>query len=500
MLLWTYRGRGAAWTVVRCIRQTIGCCAASAAGTAAFLGHLHARPLISTHVVIRNCTSASSNKREITEHLAASTSSVLGTVREYRQKYPNCVLLVRVGDFYELYYEQADDVGGHILGLQVVDKKFKGGSVRFTGFPSHTLLRHMETMVIKHRLSVALCEQFQEAERRSFTRKVTRVVTPGTLIDDECLATTRVHNYILCIYRSNRKLEEYQMAMHRWKRECMRVEEEHIREKERVHAQAVREWKAKSSIAGKRRPGRPRKQQNDASSSAELDVATLIMPEPPLLPPKPEMPDFIADESDELGLAWLDLATGDFMASSGTADTLSADLARIRPQEIIIEQGDNSTAQLVESIYPQALSSTRPLITKIPINLFSSQNHPEKEQAEGLNIAEPKRAESRTINPNAYWPMPAPSQQLIATPEHLLLEAGELSSSELMASRALLNYVMDTQLGLLPPLQSPKRYATEGHMRMGAATIQALELLRPINAGRSDSGPSLLSEIDHTRT
>ncbi|KAJ2450465.1 MutS protein 1 [Coemansia sp. RSA 2336] len=459
---------------------------------------MHARCLIHAPPVIRNYSDASSSTKEAPEHLTTSTSSVLGTVREYRQKYPNCVLLVRVGDFYELYYEQADDVGGHVLGLQVVDKKFKGGSVRFTGFPSHTLLRHMETMVVKHRLSVALCEQFQEPDRRSFTRKVTRVVTPGTLIDDECLATTRVHNYILCIYRNNRKLEEYQAAMDKWKRECMRIEDEHRGEKERVHARAVYEWKARNSSNGRRRPGRPRKQQSDAGGPVEFDAAGVVMPEPPVLPPQPEMSDFITDEGGGLSLAWLDLATGDFMASSGAADTLSADLARIRPQEIIVEEEDSNTAQLIESIYPQSLSSMRPLVTKIPTSLFSSYKQPAKEQAE--DAAEPAISESRTINPNAYWPMPAPSQQLVATPEHLLLEAGELSSSELMASRALLNYVMSTQLGLLPPLQSPKRYATEGHMRMGAATIQALELLRPINAERSDAGPSLLSEIDHTRT
>ncbi|KAJ1866254.1 MutS protein 1 [Coemansia sp. RSA 989] len=476
------------------MQQRISRCGGPAAATKS----VHARRLISAHTVIRNCSDASSSKREATEHLTASTSSVLGTVREYRQKYPNCVLLVRVGDFYELYYEQADDVGGHVLGLQVVDKKFKGGSVRFTGFPSHTLLRHMETMVVKHRLSVALCEQFQEPERRSFTRKVTRVVTPGTLIDDECLATTRVHNYILCIYRNNRKLEEYQVAMEKWKQECMRVEKEHCDGKERVHARAACAWKLQSGSTGKRRPGRPRKQQSGASGSVEFDAAGVAMPEPPLLPPQPETSDFMADEGGGLSLAWLDLATGDFMASSGTADALSADLARIRPQEIIVEEEDSSTAQLVESIYPQSLSPTRPLVTKIPTSLFFSQKQPASEQVE--DIAAPSDSESRAMSPNAYWPMPAPSPQLVATPEHLLLEAGELSSSELMASRALLNYVMGTQLGLLPPLQSPKRYATEGHMRMGAATIQALELLRPINAERSDSGPSLLSEIDHTRT
>ncbi|KAJ2816952.1 hypothetical protein IWW50_006321, partial [Coemansia erecta] len=49
--------------------------------------------------------------------IPASPSALLTTVREYRQKYPACVLLVRVGDFYELYYEQADEVGGDVLGL-----------------------------------------------------------------------------------------------------------------------------------------------------------------------------------------------------------------------------------------------------------------------------------------------------------------------------------------------------------------------------------------------
>ncbi|KAJ1650335.1 hypothetical protein GGF38_005856, partial [Coemansia sp. RSA 25] len=58
-----------------------------------------------------------------------------------------------------------------------------------------------------------------------------------------------------------------------------------------------------------------------------------------------------------------------------------------------------------------------------------------------------------------------------------------------------------TQLGLLPPLQPPKRYRVEGHMRMNAATIQALELLQPSGGGeRGDTAHTLLSEIDRTKT
>ncbi|KAJ2334124.1 hypothetical protein GGH91_005780, partial [Coemansia sp. RSA 2671] len=84
---------------------------------------------------------------------------------------------------------------------------------------------------------------------------------------------------------------------------------------------------------------------------------------------------------------------------------------------------------------------------------------------------------------------------------HILLGSTELSSGEQAASCALLNYILDTQLGLLPPLQPPKRYLVEGHMRMSAATIQALELLQPSSGGeRGSTAHTLLGEIDRTKT
>ncbi|KAJ1671096.1 hypothetical protein EV182_007824, partial [Spiromyces aspiralis] len=114
----------------------------------------------------------------------ATSSSVLRTVRENLAKYPHCVLLTQVGDFYELYYEQADTIGGDLLGLQVTDKRYSTSTVRFTGFPIRSLDRYLEILVVRHGLSVALCEQFATENRRSFFRKVTRVITPGTLINE----------------------------------------------------------------------------------------------------------------------------------------------------------------------------------------------------------------------------------------------------------------------------------------------------------------------------
>ncbi|KAJ2860476.1 MutS protein 1 [Coemansia aciculifera] len=443
-----------------------------------------------------------------------STSAVLNTARDYRQKYPDCVLLVRVGDFYELYFEQADDIGGHILGLQVVDKKFRAGSVRFTGFPARSLLRYVEILVVRHGLSVALCEQFQEPMRRSFTRKVTRIITPGTLIDDQCLADTRVHNYILCIAQLDRHQIEYQARLTLWRREKALLEERHRESNARILAAARREWQQQLEPEQqlerpKRRPGRPPKSEAlvmKPPRPLQFDPSSVPLPEAPAIPPMPVLDSHIQDpattgeEDTALCLAWLDLATGDFMTCISSADALSADLARIRPKEILVDKDNSAIRQVLASVYPTSAStSTQPLITNVLSDSFYSRSSPLEPS---LHTSNPPGAEDNTPNgQSAHCPISAPSARLISSPEHILLESTELSSGEQAASCALLNYILDTQLGLLPPLQPPKRYRVEGHMRMSAATIQALELLQPSNGGeRGNSAHTLLGEIDHTKT
>ncbi|KAJ1647027.1 MutS protein 1 [Coemansia asiatica] len=458
---------------------------------------------------------------------AISTSNVLNTVREFRNKYPSCVLLVRVGDFYELYFDQADDIGGHILGLQVVDKKFRNGTVRFTGFPSRSLLRYVEILVARHGQSVAICEQFQEPMRRSFTRKVTRVITPGTLIDDQCLSSTKVHNYILSIAYLDPHQVEMQRRLDRWRRDKAETEKRHAQDVARALADARREWEDRCKQLyediPKRKPGRPRKadmltlQQQAAlsSSPSDFDSSKVKLPDPPVIPPEPNMllsqtesisldqnhGELQKKESAMLGLAWLDLATGDFMTSIASADTLAADLARIQPSEILIDQRCSFVKNLLDTIQPSTTAidaNTGPSITSVSSDSFKSLKSSDFEPP--AQPVDQIASSSAEVSQNSYWAFSAPSRQLVASPELLLLEASELSSSEQAAACALLNYILETQLGLLPPLQPPKRYKIEGHVRMSAATIQALELLRPMHADRSDAGLSLLSEIDLTKT
>ncbi|KAF9930445.1 DNA mismatch repair ATPase msh1 [Linnemannia zychae] len=120
-------------------------------------------------------------------------------VLELETTYPDCVLLVRVGEFYELYDHNAMEYG-HLLGLKIGSKAFGDETIAFTGFPIRQLDRHLETLVAKHHHKVALCEQFQndEGKSRLFRRSVHRIITPGTLIDEQFLDQGE-NNWLLAV-------------------------------------------------------------------------------------------------------------------------------------------------------------------------------------------------------------------------------------------------------------------------------------------------------------
>jgi DNA mismatch repair ATPase MutS len=113
-------------------------------------------------------------------------SALLRQVMAYQQSHPTQLLLVRVGDFYESYFDQAD-VLGTSLNITVINRAFRAFQhpVRFTGFPSKSLDKHLRVLVRECDKTVAIMEQFQDGVTKVFTRRVTRVVTAGTLMDDD---------------------------------------------------------------------------------------------------------------------------------------------------------------------------------------------------------------------------------------------------------------------------------------------------------------------------
>ncbi|KAF7895631.1 uncharacterized protein EAF01_009593 [Botrytis porri] len=120
-------------------------------------------------------------------------------------KFENCVVITRVGGFYELYFEHADKFGP-LLGLKVSQKKTHAGSVSMAGFPFHQLDRYLKILVQDLNRYVAISEEYPndisdkvKSGGLMHDRRVSRVVTPGTLIDEGFMDPLS-NNYVLAIH------------------------------------------------------------------------------------------------------------------------------------------------------------------------------------------------------------------------------------------------------------------------------------------------------------
>ncbi|CCE90638.1 mismatch repair ATPase MSH1 TDEL_0B05090 [Torulaspora delbrueckii] len=123
-------------------------------------------------------------------------------VRDLMDHYKGHVVLTQMGSFYELYFEQAS-VYGPQLNLSLTNRNYFCGKVPFAGFPVHQLSRHLKILVNNYGYSVTIAEQFKRDtvannDVNKFYRRVTRIVTPGTFID-EAFENLQENTYLLSI-------------------------------------------------------------------------------------------------------------------------------------------------------------------------------------------------------------------------------------------------------------------------------------------------------------
>ena len=119
---------------------------------------------------------------------------------EIKNKYRHCLLLFRLGDFYEMFFEDAK-IGSRELGLTLTGKDW-GQKERapMCGVPFHSADGYIDKLV-KKGYKVAICEQVEDpkAAKGLVKRDVIRVVTPGTVIDKDVLDENK-NNYIMSLY------------------------------------------------------------------------------------------------------------------------------------------------------------------------------------------------------------------------------------------------------------------------------------------------------------
>lgn len=308
------------------------------------------------------------------------------------RKFGHCVLLTRVGSFYELYFEQATEYG-FMLGIKVASKPTKLGRVPMAGFPYTQLDRYLKVLVQDLGKSVAISEEIrlEEHERIKFggnqnDRQVTRVVTPGTLIDEHFLNPLE-HNYLLAL------------------------------------------------------------DINDGVVSVEGKDTTQAEQQ---------------EDTQTVGLAWLDLSSGDFVTQTTTLDALGSAIARIGPREILVRP------------------DLDPTVAK-KISTVAQTNDNELTYHTILDEAASTQAWKSMLDGQL-------SSHLDST----------FANEEISTATLLLDYVKSQLPGLQVRLQAPIRRLAQDYMSIDRNSLRGLEVLRTMRDGVFKG--SLLHAVRRTST
>ena len=128
-------------------------------------------------------------------------------MRQYlaiKAEYPDMLVFYRMGDFYELFYDDAKRAAS-LMDITLTSRGKSGGNpIPMAGVPYHAAEGYLAKLVRKGE-SVAICEQIGDpaTSKGPVERKVTRVVTPGTLTDEALLSADR-DNVVAAVFKSGK--------------------------------------------------------------------------------------------------------------------------------------------------------------------------------------------------------------------------------------------------------------------------------------------------------
>ena len=131
-----------------------------------------------------------------------------------KTKYPDAMLLFRVGDFYETF--GADAVkAAKILGIILTNRNNGGERTELAGFPHHSLNTYLPKLV-KAGMRVAICDQLEDPKmtKTIVKRGVTELVTPGVALNDEVLQS-KSNNFLAAVHFGKKKLGMYNLTVKR---------------------------------------------------------------------------------------------------------------------------------------------------------------------------------------------------------------------------------------------------------------------------------------------
>jgi len=127
-----------------------------------------------------------------------ATTPAMRQYAHFKKQHPDSVLLFRMGDFYETFYDDAK-ICARVCGLTLTSRSQAEGAIPLAGFPYHSIDTYLKRLVAAG-FKVAVCDQVQDPREAKglVDRDVTRVVTPGTLTEESIL-NAKANNFLAAI-------------------------------------------------------------------------------------------------------------------------------------------------------------------------------------------------------------------------------------------------------------------------------------------------------------
>jgi len=297
--------------------------------------------------------------------MATPATPMMKQYLEAKRACPDALLLFRMGDFYELFFDDAK-VAARTLNLALTSREKGENPVPMAGFPYHQLESYLGKLIAAG-MRVAVCDQVEDPkEAKGLVRRaLTRIVTPGTLTDD-ALLDPRQSNYLAAVA-----------------------------------------------------PGEP------------------------------------------VGLAWVELSTGRFVATAFLPSQLADQLARIAPSECLL-------AEDAEPL-PACLNGQM-MVTRRPAWAFA---------ASAARDALAKHFGTAGLEGFGFESSPGDNQAI-------------------RAAGAILDYLTETQRTSLEHIDRLIPYRVSGTLEIDEASRRSLEITRTFRTGRREG--SLLAVLDQTVT
>ena len=138
-------------------------------------------------------------------HSYANLTPMLRQYFDIKAERDDVVLIMRVGDFYEAYGEDAEIIARELeITLTGREDKLAGARIPMAGVPHHAMERYVARLIGKG-FKVAVCDQVEDPKQAKglVKRRVTRVMTPGTVVEDAML-DARTNNYLVAAITGTR--------------------------------------------------------------------------------------------------------------------------------------------------------------------------------------------------------------------------------------------------------------------------------------------------------